>query len=107
MLKSSRLPSDRTRARGGEVASWRREGLRLVQMDPLDRISVVPGVCGGQPTIRGLRIPVSLIVRHVADGQTSAQVIAEYPELELEDVRQALLYAAWAAAGRTISIASS
>jgi uncharacterized protein (DUF433 family) len=77
----------------------------LIEMDPLDRITVVPGVCGGQPTIRGLRIPVSLIVRHVADGQTSAQVVAEYPELELEDVRQALLYAAWAAAGRTIAIA--
>lgn len=73
-------------------------------MDSLDRITVIPGICGGQPTIRGLRIPVGLIVRHVADGQTTAQVIAEYPELQPEDIRQALLYAAGAAAGRTVVI---
>ena len=75
-------------------------------MDALDRITVIPGVCGGQPTIRGLRIPVGLIVRHVANGQTMDQVISEYPELQPEDIRQALLYAAWAASGRTVGLPS-
>jgi len=69
-------------------------------MQPLDRITANPAVCSGQPTVRGLRIPVALIVRHIARGQTAAEVIEEYPELEPEDVRQALLYAAWAASGR-------
>lgn len=67
----------------------------------MDRITLNPAVCGGQPTVRGLRIPVSLIVRHIAGGQTPEQVVGEYPELEVEDVRQALLYAAWAASGRS------
>jgi uncharacterized protein (DUF433 family) len=69
-------------------------------MDRLDRITVNPAVCGGQPTVRGLRIPVALIVRHVAQGQTVDEVLGEYPELEPDDVRQALLYAAWLASGR-------
>ncbi|MBI3185845.1 MAG: DUF433 domain-containing protein [Myxococcales bacterium] len=70
-------------------------------MKQLDRITVNPAVCGGQPTIRGLRIPVGLVVRHIAAGQAPEEVVREYPELEVEDVRQALLYAAWAASGRT------
>lgn len=71
----------------------------------MERITINPAVCGGQPTVRGLRIPVGLIVRHVANGQAPEQIVREYPELELEDIRQALLYAAWAASGRSESIA--
>ena len=70
-------------------------------MTGLDRITINPGVCGGQPTVRGLRIPVALLVRHIAQGQTVAEVMEEYREIEAEDVRQALLYAAWIASGRT------
>jgi uncharacterized protein (DUF433 family) len=73
-------------------------------MRPLERITFLSSVCGGQPTVRGLRIPVGLIVRHIAQGQTVAEVIREYPELEPEDVRQALLYAAWAASGRSEAV---
>lgn len=70
-------------------------------MSGLERIVINPEICGGQPVVRGLRIPVGLIVRHVAQGQTAAEVIREYPELEPEDVKQALLFAAWVASGRT------
>jgi uncharacterized protein (DUF433 family) len=64
-------------------------------MRRFERVVVNPRVCGGQPVIRGLRIPVGLIVRHIAEGQTPAQVVSEYPELEVEDVKEALLFAAW------------
>ncbi|MEM2049744.1 MAG: DUF433 domain-containing protein [Thermoproteota archaeon] len=62
----------------------------------LDRITFDPEVMGGQPCIRGLRIPVSLIVRLVASGKTVREILEDYPELEEEDVKQALEYAAWA-----------
>lgn len=57
---------------------------------------------GGQPCIRGLRIPVSLIVRLLAAGKTAKEVLQDYPELEEEDVKQALEYAAWTASERSI-----
>ena len=50
---------------------------------------------GGQACIRGMRIPVSLVVNLVANGMAEAEILAEYPDLELDDIRQALRYAAW------------
>jgi uncharacterized protein (DUF433 family) len=51
---------------------------------------------GGKACIRGMRISVSLIVNLVANGMTFEEIMDEYPDLELEDIRQALRYAAWA-----------
>ena len=51
---------------------------------------------GGKACIRGMRISVSLIVNLVANGMTAPAIVAEYPDLEDEDVVQALKYAAWA-----------
>lgn len=62
-----------------------------------DRITADPAMLGGKACIRGMRISVSLIVNLVANGLSTAEIIAEYPDLEPEDVRQALQYAAWAA----------
>jgi uncharacterized protein (DUF433 family) len=59
-----------------------------------DKITVDPQRLGGKPCIRGLRIPVGMIVRMVAAGKTVAEIISEYPYLEAEDVRQALAYSA-------------
>ena len=70
-------------------------------MTPLDRITIDPAVCLGQPTIRGLRITVPFVVRLVAGGMTWAEILAAYPELEDEDVAQALQYASWASSERT------
>lgn len=64
-------------------------------MEKLDRITAQPGVCLGQPTIRGMRITVGVILKMLAGGATVADVLAAYPELEEEDVRQAMRYAAW------------
>lgn len=60
-----------------------------------DRVTIDPSVMGGQPCIRGLRIPVSLIVRMVASGKSFKEIIEDYPELEEEDIKQALEFAAW------------
>jgi len=49
---------------------------------------------GGRACIRGMRIPVSLVVKLVANGMTVEQILREYPDLEAEDVHQALQYAA-------------
>ena len=64
-------------------------------MPGFDRITTDPDVLGGKPCIRGMRISVSLILNLVANGMTTDAIIAEYPDLEPEDVRQALRYAAW------------
>lgn len=61
----------------------------------LDRITVNPEVCLGQPTIRHMRITVSVILKMLGSGYTAQEVLAAYPELEKEDVQQAMQYAAW------------
>jgi len=61
-----------------------------------DRITADPNILGGKACIRGMRIPVSLVVNLIANGMTAAEIIDEYPDLEPEDIRQALHYAAWA-----------
>mgnify|MGYP000278610915 FL=1 len=70
----------------------------------LDRITIDPDVMGGQPCIRGLRIPVSLIIKLIASGKSVKEILDDYPELEEEDVRQALEYAAWATTEASIPI---
>ena len=64
-------------------------------MEKLDRITIHPDVCLGQPTIRGMRITVSVILRMLAGGRSFQEVLEAYPELETEDVQQAVQYAAW------------
>ncbi len=61
----------------------------------LNRITVNPNVCLGQPTIRGMRITVSVILKMLAGGQSTADVLDAYPELEADDIQQAMQYAAW------------
>ena len=59
-----------------------------------DRITQSPDVLAGLATIRGLRISVAHVVNLVANGMTPAQIVEELPDLEEEDIRQALVYAA-------------
>jgi uncharacterized protein (DUF433 family) len=58
-----------------------------------ERITFSPQVMGGRACIRGMRITVSLIVNLVANGMSTDEILVEYPDLEREDVRQALSYA--------------
>lgn len=60
-----------------------------------DRITFRADIMGGRACIRGMRIPVSVIVGQVAYGASVDEVIQDYPDLEAEDVQQALEYAAW------------
>jgi uncharacterized protein (DUF433 family) len=66
-------------------------------METLDRITIDPRICLGQPTIRGTRLTVSVILRMLGSGASVQEVRRAYPELEEEDVLQALRYAAWLA----------
>jgi uncharacterized protein (DUF433 family) len=59
------------------------------------RITFDRQILGGRACIRGLRIPVSIIVKQVAHGTTREEILADYPDLVAEDVQEALEYAAW------------
>lgn len=58
------------------------------------RITVDPGQMGGVPCIRRLRIPVATVVGMVADTMSEAEILRAYPDLEADDIREALRYAA-------------
>lgn len=63
-------------------------------MDLSHLITVEPGKRSGQPCVRGMRITVRDVVEYLADGMTVAELLADFPELTLEDVRACLMYAA-------------
>ena len=66
-----------------------------------------PNVMGGIPTIRGLRIPVATVVAMVADGMTAAEIVEDLPDLTVEDVTEALRYAAEAVRERELPLTHS
>ncbi len=59
------------------------------------RITFQPEIMGGQACIRGMRIPVSLILSLIAHGKQAETILEEYPDLEMEDIQESLKYAAW------------
>ena len=69
--------------------------MQLVPELGLDRITRKPELMGGKPCVRGLRVTVGMLVGLVAAGRSNAEILAAYPYLEEEDIRQALAYAAW------------
>jgi len=70
------------------------------------RITVDPNQMGGMPCIRGLRIPVATIVGMVADSMTEVEILAAYPDLQREDIQEALRYAAEALRERELPLAT-
>jgi uncharacterized protein (DUF433 family) len=64
------------------------------------RITFDSQIMGGQACIRGMRIPVSLIINLVAHQKPRLEILSEYPDLEDEDISAALLYASWLAQDR-------
>ena len=71
-----------------------------------DRITVNPHQMGGVPCLRGLRIPVATIVSLIAEGQTERAILDAYPDLEAEDIHEALRFAAEAVRERVLPPAS-
>ena len=71
----------------------------------LDRITQSPDVMGGKACIRGMRVTVGMIVGQIGAGRSIADILADFPYLEPEDVFQALRYAAWRAEEREIVLA--
>ena len=60
----------------------------------LQRITIMPGLIGGKPTIRGLRFPVEDVLELLASGLPEKEILEQHPVLEAEDIQAALLYAA-------------
>ncbi|MCF0053227.1 DUF433 domain-containing protein [Dyadobacter chenwenxiniae] len=61
----------------------------------LDRITFDPKMMGGKPCLRGMRVTVGTLVGLVASGSTFEDILKAYPYIEIEDIKQALSYAAW------------
>jgi uncharacterized protein (DUF433 family) len=68
------------------------------------RVTVDPKQMGGMPCIRGLRIPVATVVAMVADGVSTEEILAAYPDLERDDIAEALRYAAEAVRERELPL---
>ncbi len=64
-------------------------------MDTLTRITVDPQVMGGRPCIRGMRVTVGTIVGLLATGHSRDEILSMYPYIQVEDIAEALAYAAW------------
>ncbi len=76
-------------------------------MKKFPRITVDPQQMGGVPCIRGLRIPVATLVGMVSEGMSEAGIVKAYPDLEPEDIREALRYAAEAVRERELPVTGS
>ena len=63
-------------------------------MNYRDRITIEPGKRGGKPCIRGLRITVSDVLEYLASGMTEEQILEEFPDLEAQDIKAVLAFAA-------------
>lgn len=65
-----------------------------MQAPDFKRITVNPDQMGGVPCVRGLRIPVATVLRMLAGGMSEQEILTEYPDLEIEDIRECLRFAA-------------
>jgi len=68
-------------------------------IENFNRITQEPGIMGGKPCIRGMRLTVGRILSQIGAGETIDELLIDYPYLEREDVLQSLQYAAWLAQG--------
>jgi len=69
-----------------------------------DRITLDPEKCFGKACVRGLRIPIASILSYLSSGMSMDDILREWPELEREDIYQALGYAAWAMEERVVPL---
>jgi uncharacterized protein (DUF433 family) len=88
-------------------ATWPATGCAIIDdVQQLRRITIDPEVMGGKPCIRGMRVTVGMIVESIAAGRTAEDLLADFPYLQAEDIREALAFAASLAQGREVRLAS-
>ena len=75
-----------------------------MQATNFERITINPNQMGGVPCIRDLRIPVATVLRMLAGGMNEQEILADYPDLEVEDIRECLRFAAASAMEREIPV---
>lgn len=85
MGKSSKIKNDMSKEFNMEIRHYK-----------FDRITLNPEVCFGKPCIRGMRMPVASVLGYLSSGMTMMDILKSWPELEAEDIYQALAYASWA-----------
>ena len=73
-------------------------------MKNFERISVDPGQMGGVPCVRHLRIPVATVLRLLAGGLSEGQILSDYPDLQVDDIRECLRFAAASAMEREMPL---
>ena len=73
-------------------------------MKDFNRITIDPGQMGGVPCVRHVRIPVATILRLLAGGLSEREILSEYPDLEVEDIRECLRFAAASAMERELPL---
>ena len=69
-----------------------------------DRISVDPAVCGGEPCVRGTRVPVHVVLSHLAAGDSEGDILANFPSLACKDIKACLEYAAYLATEKAVPL---
>ena len=72
-----------------------------------DRITLSSQQMGGRACVRGMRITVGMIVGQIGSGSTIDELLSDYPDLEREDILQALRYAAWLSQERDVPLAAA
>jgi uncharacterized protein (DUF433 family) len=72
--------------------------------DLLKRITVNPAIMTGLPCIRGMRIPATTILGLLAAGATEKEILADYPDLEPDDIKACMAYAAWLTREREVDL---
>jgi len=75
-----------------------------MQVSNFERITVNPNQMGGVPCIRGLRSPVATVLRMLAGGMMEQEILAEYPDLQIDDIRECLRFAAVSAMERELPL---
>ena len=75
-----------------------------MQATNFERITVNPNQMDGVPCVRGLRIPVATVLRMLAGGMSEGEILADYPGLQVEDIRECLRFAAASAMERELAV---
>lgn len=79
----------------------------VYQHPTFKRITIDPGQCFGKPCIRGMRMPVASLLSYLSSGMSVDEILAQWPELQREDVAEALAYAAWTMEERIIPLSET